>query len=552
MLTSQRNEARAVKKILSVTKILILFLLAAVIVRAYTDREADTAALKKMTLFLSVSLIVLSGLYFVLSRTIKAKPAAVILSSLEYIMLFAAVSITSFISGEIKFVLLLFVFAAGIEYETAGGMAAAALSSVFLFIQMYLPVTRENILMSSELFLAAALFTAAYISGKYSAVKNAQLRMLAEKSYTDPLTGLLSHRGFFDKFREIMDESTLTSTPVSLILIDIDDFRIYNELNGFESGDAALRDISVMLGRITGGSSVISRYGGEEFALILNGTDSEKAYEIADSIRLEISAADYAGQEKMPFQNLTASVGLATYPDHGLTCRELVSSAEDAVLKAKFLQKDNVAMYSDVFKILTKEFESDNETDMLASVKALIAVINSRDSYTYKHTERVVNYCLEFAKFISMSRADTKMLLTAAYLHDIGKINIPRSTLLKTGSLTEEEWTQLKSHSQKGAEMVKEIPNFENLAEIIYQHHERYDGSGYPLGIKGEEIHYLARILAVADAFDAMTSPRPYQRKVSYKDSCEELLKCRGTHFDPKIAEEFVRMIDRSYQQDAG
>lgn len=139
------------------------------------------------------------------------------------------------------------------------------------------------------------------------------------------------------------------------------------------------------------------------------------------------------------------------------------------------------------------------------------------------------------------------MLLYGAYLHDIGKINVPQEILVSEKPLNDEKWEQMKKHPRDGAEIVRKIKNFDEVAEIVQQHHEKYNGTGYPDGIKGEDIHFLARVLTLADSFDAMTSKRPYQKIKTFEEAFEEIRKCKGTHFDPQLAEIFIAAIDDTY-----
>jgi HD-GYP domain-containing protein (c-di-GMP phosphodiesterase class II) len=188
------------------------------------------------------------------------------------------------------------------------------------------------------------------------------------------------------------------------------------------------------------------------------------------------------------------------------------------------------------------------DSQRVASIKTLIAVINAKDKYTYGHVERVVFYCTLIAEKVGLTDKQKRDLVYSAYLHDIGKINIPEGMLMKTDKLTPEEWEVLKSHPRMAVEIVENIDSLKDMVPVILHHHERFDGTGYPDGLKGEEIEYLARVLAVADSFDAMTSVRPYQQKKTYDQAIEELIRCSGTQFDPDIVKVFIRAIrDHDY-----
>ncbi|MDD3174633.1 MAG: HD-GYP domain-containing protein [Herbinix sp.] len=224
----------------------------------------------------------------------------------------------------------------------------------------------------------------------------------------------------------------------------------------------------------------------------------------------------------------------------------IIENADMALYRAKFLRRNKVEVYSSVFEQV-KEI-NDVDTNLLEDIKplkTLITVINSRDIYTYKHVERVFNYCNIIADYLKLSLEDKKLLLYAAYLHDLGKINVSKETLISSSKLTQDQWEELKKHPQDSADIIKQINGFENVVPIVLQHHEKYDGTGYPYGLKGESISFLARILTVADSFDAMTNQRTYQKIKTFDEAFEEIERCKGTHFDPYIAEKFIEALKR-------
>ena len=233
---------------------------------------------------------------------------------------------------------------------------------------------------------------------------------------------------------------------------------------------------------------------------------------------------------------------MSSYPDKAKTGADLVKNADEACYRAKFLYKNRVETYYSVLDRFSNS-ETVGAAETISSIKTLIAVINAKDRYTYGHVERVVFYCALFAEKLDFSEEEKNKLIFAAYLHDIGKINIPESILMKTDPLTREEWELLRSHPQKAEEIIRNIASLQDMIPIVLQHHERYDGSGYPYGLKGDELQYLSRVLTVVDSFDAMTSNRPYQARKSYKEAVEELKRCSGTQFDPEIAARFIDLI---------
>jgi putative nucleotidyltransferase with HDIG domain len=175
-----------------------------------------------------------------------------------------------------------------------------------------------------------------------------------------------------------------------------------------------------------------------------------------------------------------------------------------------------------------------------ATLRALAAALEARDVETRGHSDRVVAYCIGLGKELGLTGRDLITLEHGALLHDIGKIGVPDAILLKRGSLTEEEWAHMRRHVQYGADILRGIDFLQGATKIVAQHHERYDGSGYPSGMTGDMICLGARIFAVADAVDAITSDRPYRGSRPFEAAAEELLRCSGTHFDPEVVRAFT------------
>lgn len=179
----------------------------------------------------------------------------------------------------------------------------------------------------------------------------------------------------------------------------------------------------------------------------------------------------------------------------------------------------------------------------MAVIKTLISVINGKDKYTYGHVERVVDYAKLIGDELNLTKEDRRKLIYGAYIHDVDKISISKETLIKRMPLPNYEWQEIKAHPKYGYEIVSKIECLKDMADMVLYHHERYDGNGYPEGLKGENIPYLSRVLTVIDSFDAMTTARPYNTKKTYKEGIEELRKCAGKQFDYKIVEAFIKVI---------
>ena len=242
---------------------------------------------------------------------------------------------------------------------------------------------------------------------------------------------------------------------------------------------------------------------------------------------------------------MTVSIGISIYPDKAKNDIELVKSADDALYRAKFFDKNRVEIYTSILDELKNDIE-DEHIDIITSIKTLISVINAKDKYTYAHVERVVIYCRLLADKLELNEKDKKNLIYGAYMHDIGKINIPKEVLNKNMPLTNEEWEVMKRHSLNGVEIIKPVESLSEIIPLILYHHEKYDGTGYPDNLKGNNIPYLVRMLTVADCFDAMTSSRPYNKRKTYKEAIDELKRCCGTQFDTDIVNAFIEVIMES------
>lgn len=328
-------------------------------------------------------------------------------------------------------------------------------------------------------------------------------------------------------------------------MMDLDGFKMYNDIFGHQQGDQVLQIISRLLESNVKKGQIICRYGGEEFGIILPGLLKEQAVVAASKLKSVIDNYEFEGQDHLPKKNLTISAGVSQSFEVEDTSTALIERADAALYRAKFLCSNRVEMFASVFEELSQSHDNDTKLyEAMHSVKTLISVINSRDRYTFNHVERVVLYCEKFANYIKMDYDTKKLLICAAYLHDLGKINISKELLISDEKLTDEQWETLKKHPVDSAEIISIVPELKNLAPIVLSHHERFDGRGYPYGIRGNEIPYLARVLALADSFDAMTHRRPYKTTKTKEQAYEEIRRCSCTQFDPELTEPFIAAME--------
>lgn len=464
--------------------------------------------------------------------------------TISLFLAFISVMLTGTYASSYKFLFLFAIIFSSIECTMRESMTITGISAIIILVidLIMAPKSYINPFFESDLVLSCVFLIISWTIGYYVNQGNKHIEDLNNIANTDGLTGLYNHRYFYDSFTEQFDLCKRTGTELSLLFIDIDDFKFYNDLYGHQKGDDVLRTIAAIMKDTIRNDTFIARYGGEEFAVLLPGIGESTAVRIAERLRLAVQEYEFDGQECMPGGTLTISVGVSTFPDKAKNSTELLKGADDACYRAKFLKKNRVEAYYSILEELQKDMD-EPAREIIASIKTLIAVINAKDKYTYRHVERVVYYCILLADKLKMGDAEKKRLVYAAYLHDIGKINISEDILMKSDKLTEEEWNILKCHPKYAVEIIENVPALRDSVPIIIEHHERYDGLGYPNGLKGEEIDPMARLLTVVDSFDAMTSLRPYQHRKSYSESIHELYRCSGSQFDPAMVQVFVELL---------
>jgi diguanylate cyclase (GGDEF)-like protein/putative nucleotidyltransferase with HDIG domain len=378
------------------------------------------------------------------------------------------------------------------------------------------------------------------------AIDNARLYTQAQsEALTDSLTKLYNHRYFCKALPEQVE--LIGSAELSLLMVDLDFFKLFNDLYGHFEGDKALEMVATIMKRIVGDKGIISRYGGEEFAILLPYHDAKKAFDLAEKIRLEIQRTFFNLNDTTQ-RFLTASIGICTYPHAAPNAVELLKRADFAMYNAKNRGKNQTVIYTPNFVSSGKSYgniegEKSAEPSYAATIYALTAAIDAKDHYTFGHSQRVAKYAVLLASSLGLDKSHLEIIREAALLHDIGKIGIPENILTKTGSLTDGEYEIVKRHVEMSITMIKHLPSLNHVIPAVVGHHERWDGRGYPRGLKGEEIPLSARCLAITDSFDAMTSNRPYREGLSVDSALGEIEKNLGIQFDPQIARLFIKLV---------
>jgi diguanylate cyclase (GGDEF)-like protein/putative nucleotidyltransferase with HDIG domain len=353
---------------------------------------------------------------------------------------------------------------------------------------------------------------------------------------TDPLTGLGNHRHFHERLERELRHANERRLPLSVCLVDVDDFKRINDRFGHPAGDRVLSSLAARLRQ----SGEAFRLGGDEFALLLPGYDENDAQTAASSVVERISAL-----ELDQLGSVTVSAGVATSPAHAADRDELIRLADSALYWAKEYGKNRVRAYRpDVIELaeLKRLASGPDRAARFRAAASLARAVDARDVYTGSHSQRVAELAAGVARRLGLPEEDVELTRLAASLHDLGKLAIPEEILRKPGPLNEPERMVLERHPQIGFRMLESL-GIDPVADWVLHHHERWDGSGYPDGLPGERIPLGARIIFVADAYDAMTSERVYRRRVSPDHAIAELRRCAGSQFDPVIVDAIAEEI---------
>jgi diguanylate cyclase (GGDEF)-like protein/putative nucleotidyltransferase with HDIG domain len=367
------------------------------------------------------------------------------------------------------------------------------------------------------------------------AVQNARdYRDRLEQAIKDPLTGVYNRRFFYEAFEKELARSDREQNTASLVLVDVDDFKQVNDTLGHTAGDDVLCTIARVADELVRPADSFARVGGEEFALLLPGTSQLEALLVAERLRRAVASA-----RVLPERAVTVSAGVATFPDDAVTLEEIEAKADAALYWAKRNGKNICAVASEVV------VEDDSNRDaMLTHLHALVSAIDAEHLKTRDHSENVAAYAAALGGALGLSPERIVRLRRAALFHDIGKIAVRADILSKPAALTDEEYAEMQTHSVVGASMLAHAGYVEE-ASWVRHHHERLDGRGYPDGLSGRTIEFEARIIFVADSFEAMTSDRPYRTGMPVDDAVAELKRCAGAQFDPRVVEALAGLLAR-------
>lgn len=339
-------------------------------------------------------------------------------------------------------------------------------------------------------------------------------------SYSDQLTGVYNRRYYEEQFVELDVPDKL---PLSLIMGDVNGLKLVNDSFGHLVGDQLLKKVAKIMKKACRTSDVITRIGGDEFVILLPNTSKKAAGKIINRIN------EIASKEQVESINISISFGYGTKVKSDQSLLELFKEIEDEMYRKKL--NESASMRSNTIELIIATLYAKNEREM-------------------SHSKRVSSLCKRFGIALGMNRDEVNQVRIAGLMHDIGKIGIEETILNKKGALTADEWKEVKKHSEIGYRILSSLNEFSEIADHILEHHEKWDGTGYPKNLKGDDISLQARMINIADAYDAMTGARTYTETRSKSDAISELIKYSGSQFDPVLTEIFISKVLNSDKKD--
>jgi diguanylate cyclase (GGDEF)-like protein/putative nucleotidyltransferase with HDIG domain len=368
---------------------------------------------------------------------------------------------------------------------------------------------------------------------------------LSRLANTDGLTDLGNHRYVQEALARELERAKQNRHSVAVIMMDIDSFKLFNDTHGHAAGDKVLKLVADVIRSLTHKDDVIGRFGGDKFMIIAPRLNRRRGKAIAERIRRRLSeqGVHMDSGQRLP---LRLSMGIAVCPDDSTNKEELLAYVDVSLFESKRAGGNTITLANRQ----PGELAAYQDTTM-GVLDGLVRAVDQKDRYTKSHSEENAEYAMLLGRALGLSETTQSALRIAGLLHDIGKIGIPDHILKKPGPLTPEEREIVQRHVVLSNLIIKGIPYAEDVGDAVANHHERWDGGGYPRGLKGEEIPLLGRIMAVVDAYSAITSDRPFRKGQSHRVAVAELRRNAGTQFDPDLAEKFIEVMESRRKEEA-
>jgi diguanylate cyclase (GGDEF)-like protein len=376
-----------------------------------------------------------------------------------------------------------------------------------------------------------------------------------EQATIDPLTRIANRQTVLTRVDEELARAARYRRPLSLILVDLDHFKRFNDSHGHAAGDAILRHVAQLLAANVRAVDLAGRYGGEEFLIVLPETDPDAAASLAEKLRRIVGGSEIRLPDN-EVVSVTLSAGVAGGQGELLRLDALIRDADAALYSAKALGRNQVYVFRETGDEgtvrrapITAEARSRaidvGKAAMDAAQDALIATLAGRPAWAGKPSTMIADASVALARAIDLPEGELERIRTASLLHDLGKLAIPEEILAKPGDLAASEWRVVTEHPKIGQVVLEQAGALRDAATIVLHHHEWYDGRGYPHGLAGGEIPIGARIVSIVDAYEAMVAGRPYRGAISHEEAIAELRRQAGIQFDPELVEVFAEVFAR-------
>ncbi len=381
-----------------------------------------------------------------------------------------------------------------------------------------------------------------------AALQNARMYSeAAHRADRDSVTDLLNHRAVQEQMTATLSRCKRTGGVFSIVMMDLNNFKFFNDTYGHPVGDDVLRTVARGLRESCRGSDILGRYGGDEFIVLLPDTDSGGTLDVCARIKATLDSKHF---EPVPGTRLpiATAFGWAAYPGDGENIMDLLSAADANLYNhkrggASYLSQSQKAMQEGRDEM--KKLKNRAHGGSFGVLDALVTAIDNKDHYTRHHSEEVTYLSLLVARELDYSREQLEAVRISGLLHDVGKIAVPDQILRHPGKLGRDEWDIMQQHPVFGALIVKDVPHLERVVDGIKYHHEKWDGSGYPEKLVGEDIPEMGRLLAMGDCYSALTTDRPYRKGWTPDAALEEIERCAGSHFDPRLCAVFLEVMRR-------